>query len=110
VVHSRVEPGNVATVLEALAEICPAITPTTEDLRAALELAAERDLTLVDAAYAAVAQRRHAQLATFGEKLLASGLGRKPDELLAEIQEETTAVNVLRHIANLNQGTHTARR
>lgn len=87
--RGRVEASasTVATVLEALAEICPAITPTTEDLGAALELAAEHNLTLYDAAYAAVAQRRNAHLATFDSKLLTSGLGRKPNELLAEFAD-----------------------
>lgn len=82
-----VGPGNVATVVEALSEICPAITPTTGDLRAGLELAAEHDLNLYDALYAAVAQRRDAALATFDKELLAAGLGRAPADLLAEIGE-----------------------
>lgn len=76
---------QVATVLDALAEICPAVAADGEDLRVAGELAQAHDLTLYDAAYAAVAQRRRAQLATFDRQLLAAGLGRKPGEIIAEL-------------------------
>lgn len=76
---------QVATVLDALAEICPAVAADGEDLRVAGELAQAHGLTLYDAAYAAVAQRRGAQLATFDQQLLAVGLGRKPGEIVAEL-------------------------
>ena len=76
---------QVAVVLEALAEICPAITPDTADLREAAELAEQHDLTLYDAAYAAVARRRGAHLATLDGQLLAAGLGRRPSQLIEEL-------------------------
>lgn len=79
-----VDPGHVAEVLEALAEICPAITPTSDDLAEAATVAAEHDLTFYDAAYAAVARRRGAELATLDAQLLQAGLGRRPSELTAE--------------------------
>jgi predicted nucleic acid-binding protein len=74
---------QVAVVLEASREICAAIAPTAEDLAQAARLAVQHDLTFYDAAYAAVAQRRGATLATLDRKLLASGLGLRPSALLA---------------------------
>lgn len=50
--------GQAATVIEALAEVCPALRPSPEEMRLASELAERHDLTLYDAAYAAVAQSR----------------------------------------------------
>lgn len=79
---------QVATVLEALAEICPALRPSGEELRLASELAERHDLTLYDAAYAAVAQSRAAQLATLDGALLDAGLGVRPSQLAAAIAEE----------------------
>jgi len=76
---------RVAVVLEALAVVCATIVPTAEDLGEAARLAEEHDLTLYDAAYAAVARRRGAQLATLDGKLLRAGLGRRPSELLADL-------------------------
>ena len=76
---------QVAVVLEALAEICPAITPDTTDLHEAAELAEQHDLTLYDAAYAAVARRRGAHLATLDGQLLDAGLGRRPSQLIEEL-------------------------
>jgi predicted nucleic acid-binding protein len=46
-------------------------------------IAVDHDLTLYDAAYAAVAQRRGAALATLDGKLLARGLGARPADVLA---------------------------
>lgn len=74
---------QVAVVLEATREICASVTPNDDDLAHAARLAAEHDLTFYDAAYAAVARRRGAVLATHDAKLLASGLGKRPSELLA---------------------------
>jgi predicted nucleic acid-binding protein len=81
--HASLDGERVAVVLEALAELCPAITPSPQDLREACRLATEHDLTFYDAAYAATAQRRDAQLATLDDRLLKHGLGRRPAELLA---------------------------
>lgn len=76
---------RVTAVLDALAEICPAVTPTRDELHQAATLAEQHDLTLYDAAYAAVARRRGAQLATLDRELLRAGLGRRPSELAARL-------------------------
>ncbi len=81
--HANAE--QVATVLDALSEICPAITPSRDDLREAAHLAERHDLTLYDATYAAVASRRDAQLATLDRELLSAGLGRRPSELVESL-------------------------
>jgi predicted nucleic acid-binding protein len=74
---------RVAIVLESLTAICPQLSPTTRELREAASLAEEHDLTLYDAAYAAVARARGAELATADQALLRSGLGRQPSAILA---------------------------
>jgi predicted nucleic acid-binding protein len=74
---------QAATVLEAMAEICPAIRPSSEEMRAASHLAERHDLTLYDATYAAVAQSRSAELVTLDRALLDAKLGSKPSELIA---------------------------
>lgn len=74
---------QVAIVLQAAREICAAVTPNDDDLAHAAQLAEAHDLTLYDAAYAAVAQRRGALLATHDAKLLAARLGTLPGDLLA---------------------------
>ncbi|MFN2581518.1 MAG: type II toxin-antitoxin system VapC family toxin [Candidatus Dormibacteria bacterium] len=75
-------PRQVNVVLGALSEICPAIAPTQEDLRLAIDLAAEHTLTVYDAAYGAVARRRGALLATFDKELLRARLGETPTAVL----------------------------
>lgn len=82
---------QAATVIEALAEVCPGIRPSPEEMRVASELAERHDLTLYDAAYAAVAQSRSAELVTLDRALLAAKLGRRPSELadaIAAAEEE----------------------
>lgn len=74
---------QVATVLDSLAEICPALRPNLEELRLATRLASRHGLTLYDAAYAAVAKSRNATLATLDRDLLDAGLGSRPSELVA---------------------------
>ena len=81
---------QVATVLEALAEVCPAIEPESGDLRAAAALAEEHGLTFYDAAYAAVARRRGAHLATLDGRLLRAQLGRRPSELMEDVPPKPT--------------------
>lgn len=76
---------RVAAVLAALREICPMIAPTSEDFDEAAALAEAHQLTLYDAAYAAVARRRGARLVTLDRKLLRAGLGRRPSDLSAEL-------------------------
>jgi predicted nucleic acid-binding protein len=81
--RARLAADQVAIVLQAAREICAAVTPSDDELAYAAHLAAEHELTLYDAAYAAVANRRGATLATHDAKLLASRLGSRPRELLA---------------------------
>jgi predicted nucleic acid-binding protein len=76
---------QVATVLDALGELCPAVRPYPEELRLATELAARHELTLYDAAYAAVAESREAALVTLDRALLGTGLGTRPSELAARL-------------------------
>jgi predicted nucleic acid-binding protein len=76
---------QVATVLDSLAEICPAVRPSHDELRLATKLAAQHDLTLYDAAYAAVAKNRKAALATLDKQLLDAKLGKRPSEVAAKI-------------------------
>ncbi len=78
---------QAATVIEALAEVCPAIRPSPEEMRVASQLAERHDLTLYDAAYAAVAQSRSAELVTLDRALLAAKLGSRPSELVAVIAD-----------------------
>jgi predicted nucleic acid-binding protein len=87
--RATVAADRVAVVLEALADICPQVSPTTDELREAATLAEEHGLTLYDAAYAAVAQKRRAELATLDRALLRSGLGRRPSAILAELPAPT---------------------
>jgi predicted nucleic acid-binding protein len=77
-----------AAVLDALAVICPAVTPAPTELRLAADLAERHDLTLYDAAYAAVAQQRGAALATMDKQLLAAELGQRPGEILARLPDD----------------------
>jgi predicted nucleic acid-binding protein len=76
---------QVATVLEALHEICPAVRPDPAELSLAAELAASHDLTLYDAAYAAVSESRDATLVTLDHALLQAGLGHGPSELVPRL-------------------------
>ncbi len=80
---------QAATVIEALGEVCPAIRPTPEEMRVASQLAERHDLTLYDAAYAAVAQGRSAELVTLDRALLAAELGSRPSELAETLAEAT---------------------
>jgi len=82
--RAKASAKQVATVLDALAVICPALRPTQAEFRLATKLAARHDLTLYDAAYAAVAKQRKATLATLDTELLDAGLGTRPSELAAQ--------------------------
>lgn len=85
--RARATAQQTATVLAALRDICPTIAPENDDLVLAGELAAKHELTLYDAAYAAVAHRRDAPLVTFDRQLLAAGLGIRPAELLDQLEK-----------------------
>lgn len=82
--RAQASPEQVAVVLDALAEICPVIRPSREEFRLATELVNEHELTIYDAAYAAVAQSRDATLATLDKELLKAGLGVRPSELVGD--------------------------
>lgn len=83
--RAKATASQVATVLEALGEICSATRPDADELRLAAELAGRHDLTLYDAAYAAVAENRGAKLATLDRALLEASLGRRPGELAEQL-------------------------
>jgi predicted nucleic acid-binding protein len=87
--RAKASAEQVATVLDALSVICPAVRPNLEELRLSTELAARHELTLYDAAYAAVAQSREASLATLDHELLDAGLGTRPSELAAQLADST---------------------
>lgn len=76
---------QTATVLEALDEVCPAISPSPGQMRLAVQLAQRHDLTVYDAAYAAVARSRKAILVTLDRELLTAGLGKRPSELTSRM-------------------------
>jgi predicted nucleic acid-binding protein len=73
---------QAATVIEALVEICSTIRPSPDEMRAAGRLVECHELTLYDAAYAAVAQSRSAELVTLDRALLDAKLGSRPQELI----------------------------
>jgi predicted nucleic acid-binding protein len=83
--RANADADQVAIVLEALGEICPSVGLGAEEWRLATELADRHDLTLYDAAYAAVAKSRKARLATLDDELLGAGLGTRPGELARAI-------------------------
>ena len=83
--RAAVSAEQVSTVLEAMAEICPQVTPSTGEMREAAGLAEQHSLTLHDAAYAAVARSRGAELATMDQALLKAGLGRRPSEIVDRV-------------------------
>ena len=76
---------QTATVLEALTEICHAISLSPAHTRLATQLADQHNLTFYDAAYAAVAQNREAFLVTLDRQLLDAGLGKRPSELATQL-------------------------
>ncbi len=80
-----VAPDGVATVLGALIEICPRIALTAAEVSDAVALAARHDLTVYDAAYAAAARARGAELVTTDRELLRAGLGLRPSDLLERL-------------------------
>ena len=81
----RMKRAHADAVLDALAEICPRLAATPAELASALTLAAEHDLTMYDASYAAVAAARHAHLATLDRALIDAGLGRRPSEIVRNV-------------------------
>jgi predicted nucleic acid-binding protein len=83
--RAKASAKQVATVLDSLAEICPVLRPSQEEFHLPSKLASRHDLTLYDAAYAAVAKQRKAKLATLDKDLLDAGLGARPSELAAQL-------------------------
>jgi predicted nucleic acid-binding protein len=84
--HATATPDQVVVALEALDSICPALRPDRAEAKLAAALAVRHELTIYDAAYAAVAANRNAELATLDAALLRSGLGRRPSELVSRLQ------------------------
>jgi len=72
---------QAAIVLDALGQVCGTVSPDAADFRRAAELAEQHGLSLYDAAYAAVAEGRDAELATLDRELLKAGLGVRPGDL-----------------------------
>lgn len=75
--------ADVAAQLDDLSAICSALTPSATELRLTVHLAAEHTLTFYDAAYAAAARSRGAELATADRVLLEAGLGASPRAIAA---------------------------
>lgn len=82
-------PEQASIVLDALGEVCSAVSPTAADFRRAAELAERHDLTFYDATYAAVAESQEADLATLDRALLRAGLGHRPAEIVERFTNET---------------------
>jgi predicted nucleic acid-binding protein len=78
--RAEARPEQVATVLDALSEICQDLRPTRQEFRLAAGIADEHRLTIYDAIYAAVARARGAILVTLDRELLRAGLGIRPSE------------------------------
>lgn len=86
--RARLSADSVAAVLDALADICPSLTLSAQELRDAALLAEQHGLTYYDAAYAAAAKARGGLLATVDRQLLTSGLGRRPGQIVAELADQ----------------------
>jgi predicted nucleic acid-binding protein len=82
----RVPAAQSRVVLDALDVICRRLAATPLELAEALVLAERHNLTVYDAAYAAVAQSRNALLATLDRSLLAAGLGSRPSEIVSALR------------------------
>ncbi len=83
--RAQLAPARVDTVLGALRDICPSVHLDADDWRCATALASDHELTVYDAAYAAVARNRGAVLATLDHALLAAGLGERPRDVAARL-------------------------
>ncbi|MGH7866551.1 MAG: type II toxin-antitoxin system VapC family toxin [Candidatus Dormibacteraceae bacterium] len=81
-IRKRATQEEISGTVSAVVDICPIVTPSGADWSLAAALAVQHGLSFYDAAYAAVAQRRNAYLATFDRKLLGVGLGQLPDKLI----------------------------
>ena len=76
---------TVATVLDALSDVCVHVSLEPAERRLAADLARAHGLTFYDAAYAAAARSRTGLLATFDRQLLSAGLGLHPLAVLERI-------------------------
>lgn len=77
----------VSVVLAALGEMVPRWVPQPAEWSRAAVLAQTHGLTLYDAMYGAVAERRDARLATMDAELLEAGLGSSPRDVLRQVSE-----------------------
>ncbi len=83
--RAAADPDTVATVLEALTDVCPVISLDHARARLAAQIASRHGLTFYDAAYAAVAEHTGGFLATVDRQLLAAGLGLTPSAVLERV-------------------------
>jgi predicted nucleic acid-binding protein len=79
----------VSVVLAALGEMVPRWVPRPVEWSRAAAVAEMHRLTVYDATYAAVAERRDALLVTMHAGLLAARLGLSPSDALQRIPEAT---------------------
>lgn len=77
--------AQAVTVLDSLRELCALVAPTAAELRHAVELAEHHELTVYDAAYASVAERRGATLVTMDREILGASLGETPADFLIRL-------------------------
>lgn len=77
----------VSVVLDALGEMVPRWVPRPVEWARAAVLAEAHRLTVYDATYGAVAERRDALLATMDAGLLAAGLGLQPSDVLRRLPD-----------------------
>lgn len=82
---TRIGAVAVATIVDALLDLCPRLTLSRAELTAAAKIAEDHRLTVYDAAYAASARTRQARLATYDGDLLRAGLGVRPRDVIADL-------------------------
>lgn len=80
--------AQAVTVLDSLRELCVLVPPTAAEMRHAVELAELHGLTVYDAAYASVAERRGATLVTMDRAILAASLGETPADFLIRLASD----------------------
>jgi predicted nucleic acid-binding protein len=76
---------EVAAQLDDLRAICAPLAPSDHELRLAVRLADAHELTVYDAAYAAVAQARGMAFATADVALLERGTGERAGDIASRL-------------------------
>jgi len=85
--RAQASSDQVSVVLGALRQICPILSPNADQMQLAAEIAKRRNLTLYDAAYAAVALDRKATLVTLDAALLRANLGLRPSDRVTRLRD-----------------------